>query len=89
MVIDLPDGVLSPREGRILAMLEPGQDVSIEDLYAQHLAAVEETTPRARQQHVGAVVAQMNKKLVDTGYRIAPGVARRTYRLTKQLDHAE
>ena len=73
---------LSPREGRILEALSSGADVPIDALYEQHVAG-EETDPRKRQNHVGAIVSQLNVKLRSMGFKIVPGVARRTYRLTQ------
>ena len=76
---------LSPREGRILESLLSGADMSIDTLYAEHVADEwnQETDPRKRQQHAGAIVSQLNRKLQKLGFKIVPGVARRTYRLTQ------
>ena len=82
MGIELPEGLFSPREARILETLLAGADVPIDELYTQHVAG-EETDPRKRQNHVGAIASQLNAKLRGMGFKIVPGVARRTYRLTQ------
>ena len=78
----LDDVVLSPRENRILEMLLCSGDVPIDEIYEQHVAG-EEADSRKRQNHVGAIVSQINKKLQLTPFSIIPGKARRTYRLTQ------
>ena len=37
--------------------------------------------PRRQQQRVGAIITLLNRKLIEHGARIAPGKARRTYKL--------
>ena len=83
METKLPDGLFSPREGRILETLLAGADVDIDEIYNREVAG-EDTDPRRRSQHVGAIASQMNQKLTKLGYRIVPCVARRTYRLIRQ-----
>ena len=85
METKLPEGMFSPRETRILETLLSGEDVDIDDLYTRHVADEwnTETDPRKRQQHAGAIASQLNRKLQKLGFKIVPGVARRTYRLTQ------
>ena len=82
MGIELPEGMFSPREARILETLLAGEDVAIAAIYEQHIGG-EETDPRKRQNHVGAITSQMNAKLRALGFKIVPGSIKRTYRLTQ------
>ena len=82
MGIELPPGMFSPREARILETLLCGEDVAIAALYEQHIGG-DETDPRKRQNHVGAIASQMNQKLQKLGFKIVPGTVKRTYRLTQ------
>lgn len=67
-----------------------GRDVLISDVYAaccNNFSA--SSDPRVQQQHVGAVISKINRKLGTRiipgsgkrGARIVPGLAKRTYRL--------
>ena len=84
MGIELPEGMFSPREVRILEMLLAGGDVAVDEIYEKHVARGADA--RRRLQHVGAIASQMNQKLTKLGFRIVPGVARRTYKLTQSKE---
>lgn len=78
---------LSRAQERLYYALEEfrGQDVSIDVLYKTvYPDRKQNVSNRHKQQHLGSFIHRINAKL--EGERIAPGVARRTYRLSAAVN---
>ena len=75
----------SPVEGTLYGLLKLDKDVPIADLHAALVgeAAAENVTFRQQQQAVGKYISRINAKIAERRELVAPGVARRTYRLRK------
>lgn len=74
---------LPPRLGRLYALFpKSGADVPIDTLYVA-IFPDEGAAPRDAQQRLGSYVTRLNRRLAKDKQRVAPGVGRRTLRLTK------
>lgn len=77
---------LSPQETRVMAALRTSKVLPVEQLYsaAKKLITAARVPHRAQQQHVGVLIARLNKK--QQRFTIKPGGKDhpRTYKLTRR-----
>ena len=71
---------LPPMQASLLYALRNGKDISIRTLYGKVDPGGSDDW-RWMQQRLGGHFSKMNLKIAEIGYKIAPGVRRRTYRL--------
>jgi len=79
--IDAADCKLSPLETKLVSKLTAGADVEIDVLFEAAYGDSDVSDPRVRHQFVGGIISRANRKLVQSGWWIAPGMQRRTYRM--------
>jgi hypothetical protein len=80
-----PLDVLSDVQARLFNKLDGAGDVTIVELFRvlKHRRPTAHESKRVQQQAIGTDIARANRKLLVFGLKIAPGVARGTYRLLK------
>lgn len=64
---------------RIYALLEPGADVPIVDLF--DALGVANRDPKTMQQFVGSYITRLNRRLKSSKKRVVPGRMKQTYTL--------
>lgn len=57
--------------------------VTIEKLYSVSVANPKQIPVREMQQILGPKLTRLNNKVIEAGYKIVPGEARRTYEIIK------
>ena len=79
------DSLFSPMESRLVNKLMERGDIAISVLFRaiKKRWPVEEETNRIQQQHVGAVISRVNRKLRIKKLKIVPGESRTSYRIVK------